>query len=266
MAPHVHPPRANRPAGKGLHTLAGLFLFLCLYSWSGLSTTPALRADAPDAPDALRFRVQQITSGPNHHWFGYIGQSLTIPWSEDGRFILALEAAFHDRMPGSDDAARVVLIDTRQDNRLLPMDETRAWNFQQGTMFYWRPGADGNQFFFSTIETRPTALCSRSFTTRPGSGGCGSTDLPKRRSATAACPRQVTPFWRSITTSLPVGSSGASALRSFFQSGGRHCSVPRREVVREQLVVRQHKPICGAELDRRAFRLDATARPRRLPR
>lgn len=146
MAPHFHPPRANRPAGTGLRTLAGLFLFLCLFPWSGLSTTPALRADAPDA---LRFRVQQITSGPNHHWFGYIGQSLTIPWSEDGRFILALEAAFHDRMPGSEDAARVVLIDTRQDHRMLPVDETRAWNFQQGTMFYWRPGAAGNQFFFN---------------------------------------------------------------------------------------------------------------------
>lgn len=92
---------------------------------------------------------EQVTSGPSHHLFGYIGQSLTIPWSRDGRFILALETAFHDRLPETGDAAAVTVIDTSEGNRLIRLDHTRGWNLQQGTMFYWNPGAPETQFFFN---------------------------------------------------------------------------------------------------------------------
>ena len=96
-----------------------------------------------------QLEVQQITHGPQHHFFGYIGQSLTIPWNQSGRYILALRTDFHDRMPQPDDAAEIVLIDTQDDNRVLPIETTRAWNFQQGTMFYWHPRHAETQFFFN---------------------------------------------------------------------------------------------------------------------
>ncbi len=59
-----------------------------------------------------RVTVEQITRGPLHHFFGYIGHARTIPWSGDGRYILALRTDFQDRMPGPGDAAEVTVIDT----------------------------------------------------------------------------------------------------------------------------------------------------------
>lgn len=98
---------------------------------------------------AFRLSAAQLTEGEEHHFFGNIGQSLTIPWSADVRYVLALEAAFRDRLPGPDDPARVVLIDTSRNNEVVAVDETRAWNLQQGTMFYWNPEAPSRQFFFN---------------------------------------------------------------------------------------------------------------------
>lgn len=51
-------------------------------------------------------------------------------------------------MPKPGEAAEVVLIDTQQKNRVQPIDQCRAWNFQQGTMFYWNPRQPETQFFF----------------------------------------------------------------------------------------------------------------------
>ncbi|REK18850.1 MAG: hypothetical protein DWQ37_03325 [Planctomycetota bacterium] len=93
--------------------------------------------------------VRQLTHGPRHHFFGYIGQCLTTPWNASGRYILSLRTTFHDRMPEPGEAAEIVLIDTHDDDRILPIEKTRAWNFQQGTMFYWNPDQPETQFFFN---------------------------------------------------------------------------------------------------------------------
>ncbi len=93
--------------------------------------------------------VEQLTFGEKHHFFGYIGQCRTIPWNASGRYIVALRTDFHDRMPKPGEAADVVLIDTTQKNRVLPIEKCRAWNFQQGTMFYWNPKKPETQFFFN---------------------------------------------------------------------------------------------------------------------
>ena len=42
----------------------------------------------------VSLEVEQITSGPKHHLFGYIGQSLTIPWTVSERYIISLRTAF----------------------------------------------------------------------------------------------------------------------------------------------------------------------------
>jgi hypothetical protein len=93
--------------------------------------------------------VEQITRGPQHHFFGYIGQSLTTPWNASGRYILTLRTTFHNRMPTAKDAADVCLVDTKDNYRVIPIEKTTAWNFQQGTMFYWHPEHAESQFFFN---------------------------------------------------------------------------------------------------------------------
>jgi len=100
-------------------------------------------------------RIEQITSGTQHHFFGYIGQCQTIPWNSTGQYILGLEIDTIDRMPSPGEAATIILIDTHDDNNIIRVDKTYAWNPQQGTMFYWNPLATGTQFFFNDrdVET-----------------------------------------------------------------------------------------------------------------
>lgn len=96
--------------------------------------------------------VEQITQGPKSHFFGYIGHGLTIPWNASGRYIVSLRTDFHDRMPVVGELADVVLIDTQQNNAVLVVDQTRAWNLQQGTMLYWNPQQAETQFLFNDVD------------------------------------------------------------------------------------------------------------------
>ena len=97
---------------------------------------------------------QQLTRGPKHHFFGYIGQCRTIPWSGDGRHLLALQTPVLDRMPGPNDAAEIVLLDTHADHRVRVADRSRAWNPQQGTMLYWNPRQPSAQFLFNDRDPK----------------------------------------------------------------------------------------------------------------
>ena len=106
-------------------------------------------AMASQAPKDWRLEVTQITRGPMHHFFGYIGQSRTIPWNDGGRYIVALRTSFQDRMPTPGEPADVVLIDTTRGHRVEAVDQSRGWNPQQGTMFYWNPAAAATQFLFN---------------------------------------------------------------------------------------------------------------------
>lgn len=97
--------------------------------------------------------VEQITFGPKNHFFGYIGHVRTIPWNQSGRYIVSMEVPFRDHMPAPKDAAVINLIDTKDNYKLIPVEKTYAWNFQQGTMFYWNPEAPETQFFFNDRDT-----------------------------------------------------------------------------------------------------------------
>jgi hypothetical protein len=98
------------------------------------------------------FEVQQITSGPKHHLFGYIGHALTIPWNKSERYIVSLQNDFYKRMPLKGEAAEIILIDTKNDYNIIPVDKTYAWNLQQGTMLYWKPNSPETQFFFNDLD------------------------------------------------------------------------------------------------------------------
>lgn len=113
-------------------------------------TAPTLSALASN----LDVDIRQLTHGPNHHFFGYIGHVQNIPWSGDGRYIVALRTTFQDRMPKPAEPADVVLMDTQNGGRIEKIDESRAWNFQQGTMFYWKPRAPDHELIFNDRDPK----------------------------------------------------------------------------------------------------------------
>ena len=115
----------------------------CLVLAAG--STAGSYADAP----AFELKIEQLTSGSKHHFFGYIGQCRTVPWNEGDRYILGMEIEKIDRMPRPVEAATIILVDTKERNRIIRLDKTYAWNPQQGTMFYWNPQAARTQFFFN---------------------------------------------------------------------------------------------------------------------
>lgn len=82
--------------------------------------------------------LRAVTTGPRHHFFGYYDKP---PWDATGAYMLALETPLADRAPGPDDVALVGLVDLEAGCRFNPVAETRAWNWQQGTMLHWVPGA-----------------------------------------------------------------------------------------------------------------------------
>jgi hypothetical protein len=102
----------------------------------------------------LRYEVRQLTTGPAHHFYGYIGHVGNSPYSADGRRLVALRTAFQDRMPGPEDAADIVLLDTATNVAEVKVDETRGWNPQQGAMIYWNPEYPSTQFFFNDRDRR----------------------------------------------------------------------------------------------------------------
>ena len=127
-----------------LSGMAVYFALLLVFSSSMLAQSPS-----------LDLKIEQVTFGTKHHFFGYIGQCQTIPWNATGRYILGLEIDRIDRMPKPEEAATIILIDTHDSNRIIRVDKTHAWNPQQGTMFYWNPLAAETQFFFNDrdVET-----------------------------------------------------------------------------------------------------------------
>ena len=124
-------------------------------------------------PPAVDFTtdIRQVTSGPKHHFFGYIGHVQTIPWNKSGRFIVALQTGFQDRMPEPAETADIVLLDTRDGYAVRVVDRTRAWNFQQGTMLYWNPDAPETQFFFNDRDPETNAVFCVLFDIAKGRNG-----------------------------------------------------------------------------------------------
>ncbi len=116
----------------------------------------AVPFDARVAKAARDWDVQitQLTHGPKHHFFGYIGHVKNTPWSGNGRYMVLLRVGFQDHMPAPDEAADVLLLDTENDNQGSVVDRCRAWNPQQGTMFYWNPKAPDTQLIFNDRDLK----------------------------------------------------------------------------------------------------------------
>ena len=69
-------------------------------------------ADSVHSAESFKLHSEQITFGPENHFFGYIGHVQNIPWNGDGRYILAMRTSFQDHLPDASEPADIVLIDT----------------------------------------------------------------------------------------------------------------------------------------------------------
>ena len=89
-----------------------------------------------------------VTKGA-HHFFGYYDKS---PWDASGRYLLAMQVDFIDRMPTAADAARIGMIDLEDENRWIPLAQTSAWGWQQGAMLQWLPEEPARKIIYNQRE------------------------------------------------------------------------------------------------------------------
>ncbi|MCG6186026.1 hypothetical protein [Maribellus maritimus] len=127
---------------------------------TALGSIAILGLPAPAIHSSASFTTsaRQITNGPLHHLFGYIGQSLTIPWNSTGKRLLTLSSPFIDHLPDGGEPAGVCLVHLDKPEgkyyKIEKVDESLGWNPQQGTMFYWNPDNAANQFFFNDRDKK----------------------------------------------------------------------------------------------------------------
>jgi hypothetical protein len=92
--------------------------------------------------------IRPITSG-RHHFFGYYDKFAV---NASGRYHLALEAQFIDRQPTRDDVVAIGMVDMQDGDRWVPLAETSAWSWQQGTMLQWLPSEPETTIIYNTRE------------------------------------------------------------------------------------------------------------------
>lgn len=90
----------------------------------------------------------QLTTGPRFHWFGYYDK---FPWDISGRYLLSLEVDFMDRVPVPGDVAGIGMIDLQDGNRWIPLAQTEAFNWQQGTHLQWLATAPDREIIYNHL-------------------------------------------------------------------------------------------------------------------
>jgi len=87
-----------------------------------------------------------LSTAPHHHFFGYYEKT---PWSASGQLILAHQAPFNDRAPKTDDRVKIGYFHTSQPDTFNELAESRAWNWQQGSMLQWDPKAPNDRIYYN---------------------------------------------------------------------------------------------------------------------
>ena len=92
---------------------------------------------------------QALTAGPKEHLFAsYYGIN---SWDRSQRYVTVLETDVKDRIPTENDPATLALVDARTKD-LIPLTQTRAWNFQQGCMAHWLGTAPDSQIIYNDFR------------------------------------------------------------------------------------------------------------------
>jgi hypothetical protein len=90
-----------------------------------------------------------ITSGPKDHL--YASYYAINAWSAEGRYALVLETDVKGRLPTEQDVATLGVVDQKENNRFIPLTETRCWNFQEATMAHWLGSAPNTTFIYNDL-------------------------------------------------------------------------------------------------------------------
>jgi hypothetical protein len=130
--------------------------------WLALAGSAALGTVASGQPETIKLPARAVTRGPKHHWFGYYDKC---PWDKTGRYLLAMESDFCDRQPNAKDAIGVGMVDLKDSDRYFPLDTTRAWSWQQGTMLQWLGTAPDREVIYNSIVDGQPAAIIRDVTT-----------------------------------------------------------------------------------------------------
>lgn len=89
--------------------------------------------------EKLSLPCRRITPQGRHCFYGYYDNPA---FSFDGTRHLCHIVPFYDRLPTKEDVAQLAVIDIATGG-LEAFADTRAWNFQQGSMLQWHPDRDG---------------------------------------------------------------------------------------------------------------------------
>ena len=94
------------------------------------------------------WQARPVTFGPKHHFFGYYDKC---PWDMTGRYLLTTEIGFYDRDPQPGEALTVGMVDLRAGLKYVPLDQTLAWCWQQGTMLQWLGSAPDREIVYNSV-------------------------------------------------------------------------------------------------------------------
>jgi len=89
--------------------------------------------------------VERLTPEREHFFFGYYDNPA---WNGVETYHLCQRVKFWERLPAADDVAQLGMI-RLADRTFIPIAETTAWNFQQGTMLQWHPLAPDDEVIFN---------------------------------------------------------------------------------------------------------------------
>ena len=92
--------------------------------------------------------IERLTREPGHWFYGYYDVQ---PFSADNEYHLIHRVDFENRMTRAHDTATVGMIRLR-DNFFEPLDDTLAWNFQQGSLLRWTPWAPNDEVMYNTVS------------------------------------------------------------------------------------------------------------------
>ncbi|MDD4101048.1 MAG: hypothetical protein PHU80_00255 [Kiritimatiellae bacterium] len=94
-------------------------------------------------------RARQITSGPKEHLFAsyYAINS----WSADNRYVTVLQTDMRNGLSTVNEPAVLGLVDLRENNRFIPLTDTRCWNFQEATMAHWLATDPNRKFIYNDL-------------------------------------------------------------------------------------------------------------------
>lgn len=122
---------------------------ISLLSLSGFINVPLVSLfSCTNKSKDIKYRVETLTSGPKHHFFGYYGIT---PWNKDETHVLSLESDFQERMPVANESANIGLVDVNT-GKFEKLTQTTAWNLQQGAMMHWHPKRPNDEILYNDFH------------------------------------------------------------------------------------------------------------------